>query len=158
MTFSEALMKINDVQEDQRPTFALNKFGHLFSKDIIEYLFVRHCGCYSLPLFRYFDYIDIEHCQIKLDCITSEQVFNLVDYGPSCTFRDEDLKEFDCLPKNYNYWPNGTWPAPILVTRKDNKLLTIDGNNRLRMLRMFLKYSKNKKSDCHHIYLLEPLD
>ena len=158
MTFSEILLDVYKVEEQQRLSYALRKYSNLFPEDIVEYFLVRHCSCYSLPLFNYFSYIDVSNCVIKIESITSEEVFSLVDYGPPCTFREEDIDAFNCLSKHYNYWPNGTWSAPILVVKKDDKLLTIDGNNRLRMLRMFLKYSKNEKSNLHQIYLLEQVE
>jgi len=157
MTFKEILYDIYNVKENDRLTYAINKYGKLFSKDIIEHFLVWHCHCFDHELFNYFDYIDISKYVIIRKSITSDEVFSLVDYAPPCNFRDESIEDFKMIC-DYNHWPNGTWSAPIIAIKENKKYLAVDGNNRLRMLRLYLKYSNGYKSKNHLLYVLRKKD
>ena len=156
MTFRDILEDIHSKKDEDRPSYALEKYKGLFPDDLIEFFLVKHANAYPHELFKYFEYIDLNNYIIKLMSVSSEEIFKLVDYAPPCTLRDEDEFEYKkLLNTGFDFWPNGTWIAPILVIEKDGKLLAIDGNNRLRKLRCFIKYTNKPVSDYHKIYLLE---
>lgn len=155
MKIIEILKDIYSIDENERLNYALNKYKNLIKLDIIQYFFVLHCNPINYYLFEHFNYIDLSEFEFVEEIVTSEEVFNLIDYSPKCNHRCESKENFNFLKNMNNYWPDGSWDAPIIVISNGSKFLTIDGNNRLRMLRMFLKYSNEYKSDSHKIYRLK---
>lgn len=154
MKLREILEDIYNANENERLEYALNKYSAIIPSDIVKYFFVRHCSYYDNKLFDEFEHIDFDNYEAILEEVSSEEIFTLIDYATECTLRDESKLYFEELCNWNDYWPNGTWSAPIVVTKIDKKLLALDGNNRLRMLRMFLKYSNKEKKKSHKIYLL----
>lgn len=156
MTFRDILEDIHSKKDEDRLPYAQHTYKDLFTDDLIKFFLVRHANCYPHPLFEYFNYMDLNDYKIRLTTVSTEEIFSLVDYAPPCNLRDEDESDYKrLLDIGFDFWPNGTWAAPILVVKKDGKLLAIDGNNRLRKLRCYIKHSKKPVSDCHKIYLLE---
>lgn len=121
--------------------------------DIIEYFLIRHLGCECV--YDEFCFLKLKNCRVEERNIIKDEVF-AINYPKFCTFRDESFDYFNGA-KNFfeNQWvKNGTWERPILVTMVKGKMVVIDGNNRLRMLRCYLKYSKKYKAKTHSVYLL----
>ena len=148
------MKSIYEQPEEDRLEFALDKYLQILNKEIVQYFLVAHCWQYYM--FSEFDNIDIEKCSIKLISVSCSDIFNKIDYANFCSFKNESKDTFEMLDSTgYDYWPNGSWSAPIIVVERDQKLVAVDGNNRLRMLRTFLKYSKKKKSLHHSLYLIQ---
>lgn len=155
MKIIEILKDIYSIDEDRRLNYALSKYKNLFKTEIIQYFFVWHCNPINYHFFECFDYINLLEYDFAEEFVSSNDVFELIDYAPSCEHKCESKDNFIFLSEMSNYWPNGSWSAPIIVISNGNKYLTIDGNNRLRMLRMFLKYSSGYKNGLHKIYVLK---
>lgn len=152
LTTYEIMQDIYNVSEEKRKEYALVKYLKYFTNDIIEHFLVRHSSQYEY--FKEFDFIDIENIEIELISISSEEIFTHIDYSNFCTARDESLSAFNIVA-DYDFWPQGTWKAPIVAVNLDGKLKVIDGNNRLRMLRCYLNFSDELKSKKHSLYLLK---
>jgi hypothetical protein len=145
---------INNQTEELRMNYAIEKYGKYFPDEIIKYFLTRHCNQYYC--FNEFDFIDLEKCSIQLATVTSDEIFTKLDYAKFCSLKNETKQCYDSLSSTgYNYWPYGSWSAPIIVAELNNNYLAIDGNNRLRMLRIFLKFSKGRKSKTHKLFIIK---
>ena len=154
LTIYHILKDINNQPEKCRLNFASEKYSKFFNEDIIKYFLTRHCSQYSL--FKEFDNINIENTLTKLITVSTDDIFNKLEYANFCTSKDETIEKYNILKCYTNhYWPHGSWSAPIIVIERDTKLIVVDGNNRLRMLRLFLRNSEEKKANEHKLYVIQ---
>ena len=144
--------ELEKITTDERRKYFRKNYPNL-CEDIIEYVLDRHLG--ATQIYEEFEFIDLKNCKVEKLDLSTEQVFN-VEYAQFCSFRNESWKYFDAAQSLIeNEWTkSGTWQGPILVTRVNDKFVAIDGNNRLRILRCFLKYSDKYKSPYHTIYYI----
>ncbi|MBE5746133.1 MAG: hypothetical protein E7359_02480 [Clostridiales bacterium] len=104
LTIHGIMKDIYEQPEECRLNFALNKYLKFFNEDVIKYFLKAHCSQYHL--FDEFDNINIEKTLIKLITVSSDDIFNKIDYANFCSFRNETEKAFDLLNSTgYNYWP-----------------------------------------------------
>ena len=149
MNKSAELEKLTD---DEKYEYFKKTYPNLCD-DIIKYVLIRHM-C-ATQIYEDFDFIDLKTSIVETLEISTEQVFN-IEYAQFCDWRDESRKYFDAWQIEIeNKWTcNGSWLGPILVTRVKSNYVAIDGNNRLRILRCFLKHSDNYKAPYHTIYYI----
>ena len=152
ITLHEIMKDINSIPEENRLTYATNKYLVFFNNvDIIQYFLVKHCSFYDL--FKEFNYLNIANTKTELVSVTTDEIFSLLDYPEFNNFTREEIKDYENV-MHLDLWPEGTWNAPIIAVGKNNKYIAIDGNNRLRMLRMYIKYSNSYIKNKHSLYLI----
>ena len=143
---------ISQLTPDEQMEYLRREYPNL-NDDIIEYFLMRHLGCEQV--YDEFGFLKLKDCRIEEKELFKEEV-SAIDYPQFCTFRDESFEYFEGFQDLLeNQWiQKGTWQGPILVTMVGGRMVAIDGNNRLRMLRCYLKYSKKYKAKTHSVYLL----
>ncbi len=125
--------------------------------NIIYYFLARHV--YKDGLFDQFEFLDLQKCKLIEIEISNFEVFNLVEYADFCTYKEIDFAHYCKLGFDEPYFfATGTWPWPIVTTPINGKLVTMDGNNRLRQLRCYLNNTPLPKTNKHKIYILEQED
>lgn len=141
---------------DEQMEYLRREYPNL-NDDIIEYFLMRHLGCEQV--YDEFGFLKLKDCRVEERGLSIDEVF-AINYSQFCTFRDESIDYFkgarDLLENQCGQ--QGTWQGPILVTMVGGRMVAIDGNNRLRMLRCYLKYSKKYKAKTHSVYLLRQKD
>lgn len=132
--------------------YAFEKYKLIIPFNILESFFLRHFNLKSY--FINFNHINLKQSFYKILILSNEEIFTKVDYGNFVKFKDESLVAFENLDRNNDILTFGTWNYPILVTKDNTKFITLDGNNRLRMLRSYLKFSSNLNLSCHEVICL----
>lgn len=147
---------ISQLTPDEQMEYLRREYPNL-NDDIIEYFLMRHLGCEQV--YDEFGFLKLKDCRVEERGLSIDEVF-AINYPQFCTFRDESIGYFkgskDLLEDQCGQ--QGTWRKPILVTMVEGRMVAIDGNNRLRMLRCYLKYSKKYKAKTHSVYLLRQKD
>ena len=146
---------LEKLTDSERIDYLERKYPNI-PDEIIKYVFNRHYS--AVQMFNEFQDIDLTKCTFHEMLFTTEEVFSTIQYADFCCFRNETKNYYETAMKNNlenNNITNGTWNAPILITRVDQYYKTIDGNNRLRMLRCYLKWSNNYKLETHKAIVLE---
>ena len=102
--------------------------------------------------------MNLLECEIKEITLTTEEVLNKLEYAEKCTWREEGA-EYYKLHENSGVFKDcqisNTWQHPIVLTEIDDKYIAIDGNNRLRILRCYIKNSGVKVDCLHKAYLIK---
>ena len=83
---------------------------------------------------------------------------NAIDYAHFCTFRNESQEYYNSAMKDHlelSHIKNGSWVVPIVLVKRNNLFLTLDGNNRLRMLRCYIRWSNHEVQEYHSAYVIE---
>jgi len=124
--------------------------------DIIYYFLVRHLG--TEFVYEEFSQLNLSKCYVEELELSNDQIFE-IEYADFCSFKNETVQYYNILNVVApNYFITGTWTGPILTTPRNNKLVAIDGNNRLRMLRCYLKHTNMPICDKHRIYVIRQND
>ena len=141
---------------DEQMEYLRREYPNL-NDDVIKYFLMRHLGCEQV--YDEFGFLKLKNCSVVEKELSIDEVF-AINYPQFCTFRDESFEYFEGFQDLLeNQWiQKGTWRGPILVTMVEGEMVAIDGNNRLRMLRCYLKYSKKYKAKTHSVYLLRQND
>lgn len=143
---------ILQLSSDEQMAYLRREYPNL-NDDIIEYFLMRHLGCEHV--YDEFEFLKLKNCSVVERELSIDEVF-AINYPQFCTFQNESLEYFKSFQDllEGQWIQQGTWRGPILVTMVDGEMVAIDGNNRLRMLRCYLKYSKKYKAKTHSVYLL----
>ena len=143
---------ISQLTPNEKEEYFKEEYQNL-NVDIIEYFLIHHLGCECV--YDEFCFLKLKNCRVVEKELSIDEVF-AINYPQFCTFRNESFKYFEGFRDLLeDQWiQQGTWRGPILVTIVEGKMVAIDGNNRLRMLRCYLKYSKKYKAKTHSVYLL----
>ena len=151
LTLKVLAKEIEDWGYRRKKEFLYNKYPNIHP-DVVEFVLLRHLGCEEM--YNEFSEIDLTTCRVEKKEFTSDEVLK-INYADFCTFRNESKEYFktshSILETNI---VNGTWSAPILVYKRNGEYFAIDGNNRLRMLKCYLKWDKNKKITKHGVYII----
>lgn len=140
---------------DERRIVLLEHY-HTVPTNIVEYTLLKHFA--AMQMIEEFLDIDLNNSRINLERFSSEQLFNSVDYANFCTYRNESQEYYINSMKNnleLPYIKDGSWLAPIVLVKRGNMFFTLDGNNRLRMLRCYIKWSNHEVQRYHLAYVIE---
>lgn len=135
---------------------ALLKLYPTIPADIVEYTLLRHIA--AMQMLEEFLDVDLNNSKIKLEQFSKEQLFNAIDYAHFCTFRNESQEYYNSAMKDHlelSHIKNGSWVVPIVLVKRNNLFLTLDGNNRLRMLRCYIRWSNHEVQEYHSAYVIE---
>ena len=147
--------EIENLPQYEQLAFIKEQLPNL-NDDIIYYFIYRHLG--SEDVYNEFQNLDLRKCVVEEQLIPNDKVFE-IDYADFCDFKHEDLLWYNKMKVVAPwYFTTGTWAGPILVTPRNGKLVVIDGNNRLRMLRCYLTHCKKPIRKYHSIYVLTQSD
>ena len=147
---------ISQLMPDEQMEYLRREYPNL-NDDIIKYFLKGHLGCEQV--YDEFGFLKLKNCRVVERELNIDEVF-AINYPQFCTFRNESFEYFeDFQDLLEDQWiQQGTWRGPILATMVEGKMVAIDGNNRLRMLRCYLKYSKKYKAKTHSVYLIRQKD
>lgn len=147
---------ISQLTPDEQMEYLQREYPNL-NDDIIKCFLIRHLRCGYV--YDEFSFLKLKDCRVEERGLSIDEVF-AINYSQFCTFRDESIDYFkgakDLLENQCGQ--QGTWRKPILVTMVEGRMVAIDGNNRLRMLRCYLEHSEKYKAKTHSVYLLRQKD
>ena len=124
--------------------------------EIVEYTLLKHYS--AVQMIEEFLDINLNNSKISLQQFSNEQLFETIDYAHFCTFCNESEEYFNSAMKQnleLEHIKEGSWGAPIVLVKRENSFLTLDGNNRLRMLRCYIRWSNIKCQNQHMAYVID---
>jgi len=143
----------NDANSVDILNYAINKYKLYLPIDIIEHFLVKHS--YFYRMFKQFDFLNIQKLKINNLLFSNSKILDssIIDYADFCVLREESREVIKNVGNKHHIFRFGTWDYPIIVIFINNKYVTIDGNNRLRLLKSFLKFMTLKPLDNHQVLL-----
>lgn len=126
--------------------------------DIMEWFFVRHSmqGEEIMKGINNFDAHRMKVVKIKL---TNEELKDKdkIVFAPFAYYDEPYIIEHKETINWYRdyYFKSGTWQAPIIAIKQNNKLFVVDGTCRLHHMLICLKNKFEFIKDKHCVYVLE---
>lgn len=88
---------------------------------IVEYALCKHYS--ACQMIEEFSDVDLNESSIVLKHFSTHQIFEEIDYGSFCSFRDESEYYYHTAMENNleeYHIRNGSWRAPIVVVKRGN--------------------------------------